>query len=153
MNTPELFTELLGEVEAVIASGDSRDDKLAGICGLLKERVPYYDWVGFYLVSGEKHLMLGPFAGESTEHLSIEFGRGICGQAAEKRETIVVQDVSTQSNYLSCSIAVKAEIVVPIFKHRALVAELDIDSHRLAPFTEQDREFLQRLCENLSGLF
>jgi GAF domain-containing protein len=149
----KLFERLFIEFKAIVAAANTRDDTLASLCRLLKERVPYYDWVGFYLVEADNQLVLGPFEGEPTEHIRIEFGRGICGQAAERQKTIAVQDVSTQSNYLSCSAAVKAEIVVPVFKHGTLVAELDIDSHRLGPFTAEDREFLQRLCENLSVLF
>ena len=149
----KLFERLFSEFKAIVAEGNTRDDTLASLCRLLKERVPYYDWVGFYLVEAGNRLVLGPFEGEPTEHIRIEFGRGICGQAAERQKTILVQDVSTQSNYLSCSAAVKAEIVIPVFKHGILVAELDIDSHRLEPFAAEDREFLQRLCENLSVLF
>ena len=149
----KLFDRMLREFQAIVTKGNTREDTLVNLCRLLKERVSYYDWVGFYLVEGGNQLVLGPFEGEPTEHIRIEFGRGICGQAAERQKTIVVQDVSTQSNYLSCSAAVKAEIVVPVFKHGTLVAELDIDSHQLAPFTAEDREFLQRLCENLSVLF
>ena len=149
----KLFERLFSKFKAIVAEGNTRDDTLASLCRLLKQRVSYYDWVGFYLVEGGNRLVLGPFEGEPTEHIRIEFGRGICGQAAERQKTILVQDVSTQSNYLSCSAAVKAEIVVPVFKHATLVAELDIDSNRLEPFTAEDREFLQRLCENLSVLF
>jgi len=153
MDKQEFFTELFQEAEEVLAADEPREECLANLCRLLRERVPYYDWVGFYLVEPEKRLVLGPYDGEPTGHVRIEFGRGVCGQAAEAGETIVVQDVSTRSNYLSCSAAVKAEIVVPIFKQAAMVAELDIDSHSAEPFTGPDREFLERLCERLSGLF
>ena len=153
VNKRKLFENLFSEFQAIVTEGNTREDTLVNLCRLLQERVPYYNWVGFYLVERGNQLVLGPFDGEPTEHIRIEFGRGICGQAAERQKTIVVQDVSTQSNYLSCSAAVKAEIVVPVFKHGTMVAELDIDSHQLTPFTAEDREFLQRLCENLSVLF
>jgi len=153
VNKRKLFENLFSEFQAIVMEGNTREDTLVNLCRLLQERVPYYNWVGFYLVERGNQLVLGPFDGEPTEHIRIEFGRGICGQAAERQKTIVVQDVSTQSNYLSCSAAVKAEIVVPVFKHGTMVAELDIDSHQLTPFTAEDREFLQRLCENLSVLF
>ncbi|MBD3290315.1 GAF domain-containing protein [candidate division KSB1 bacterium] len=130
-----------------------RDAKLATICNLLKEKVSYFDWVGFYLSDPLKkaELVLGPFAGEPTEHVRIPFGQGICGQAADTKETFVVQDVSKETNYLSCSPVVKSEIVVPIMKGDAVIGELDIDSHDLSPFSEQDSVFLEDLCRLLAN--
>lgn len=97
--------------------------------------------------------MLGPFMGEATRHTRIEFGKGICGQAAERREIFVVQDVSKESNYLSCSTKVKSEIVLPILKNDAIKGELDIDSHFSSSFSKEDREFLENLCKLVSQLF
>ncbi len=72
---------------------------------LLKDSIMHYDWVGFYIVDDfKKELYLGPYAGDPTEHTRIPFGKGICGQAAEKRKTVVIQDISKQKNYLSCSL-------------------------------------------------
>lgn len=131
----------------------SRDEKLRRVCELLASQVPHYDWVGFYLV-GERgdELVLGPFVGEPTEHVRIPFGRGVCGRAAVELRTIVVQDVSKETNYLACSPLVKSEIVVPIFKEGKFVGELDIDSHELAPFTEEDRKFLEKVAEVVSKI-
>lgn len=85
--------------------------------------------------------------------MRIHFGEGICGQAAERKETFIVQDVSKETNYLSCSLKVKSEMVVPIFKNGKVVGELDIDSHTLSPFTSDDREFLENVCSIVSSLF
>jgi GAF domain-containing protein len=111
--------------------------------------------VGFYLVDPDspRELALGPFAGAPTEHVRIAFGRGICGQAAEREETFVVQDVSEQTNYLSCSVHVKSEIVLPVFKDGKLVGELDIDSHVVAPFIGADEAFLEAVCDAVAVLF
>ena len=68
---------------------------------------------------GEPLLDLGPFSGEATEHRLIPFGKGICGQAAESRETFIVDDVSAASNYLACSLKVQSEIVVPVLDPRS----------------------------------
>ena len=105
--------------EALKGVGD-RDGKLRTVCKLLKDSVPYYNWVGFYIVDEKRRneLVLGPFGGEHTEHTRIPFGRGICGQAAQLERTLIVQDVSKEKNYLSCSTNVKSEIVVPIFRTR-----------------------------------
>ena len=94
--------------------------------------------------------MLGSYAGESTERTRIAFGQGICGQAADREETFLVQDVSKEANYLSCSPTVKSEIVVPVFRDSSVVGEIDIDSHMLAPFSDADRMFLEQIAELVS---
>ena len=146
------FEEIFEQIKKIIEGEFERDKKLLEICRVLKERVKHYDWVGFYLVDEEKEneLFLGPYAGEPTEHVRIPFGKGICGQAAEGKEAFVVQDVSKETNYLSCSPEVKSEIVVPIMKEGKILGELDIDSHSLAPFTDGDREFLENICRLIS---
>lgn len=153
MSDKSIFDKLLAEIDRLVSSGLSRDETLLRVCQLLESSVAYYDWVGFYLVEGEKELVLGPFAGEPTEHVRIAFGIGICGQAAKRKETFLIQDVSCETNYLSCSPKVKAEIVVPLFKDGRVVGELDIDSHQLSPFSDEDRDFLEQICRRLSGLF
>jgi len=83
----------------------------------------------------------------------IAFGRGVCGRAAEQKQTIVVDDVSKETNYLSCSVNVKSEIVAPIFKDGDVVAELDVDSHTVSAFSQADRVFLEDVCARLAELF
>ncbi|MFQ6092178.1 MAG: GAF domain-containing protein [bacterium] len=146
------FDTPLGKVREIIEGTSGRDEKLMAICKLLRDNVSYYDWVGFYLVNRVKkrELILGPYVGEPTEHVRIPFGRGICGQTAERKETFVVQDVSEETNYLSCSSKVRSEIVVPIFKRGEIVGELDIDSHSISPFTEKDKDLLEKVCEMIS---
>lgn len=144
------FMALLGRVEEILQESRTVRDRLEDICRLLRGRVNHYDWVGVYLVDSPGWLKLGPYGGEPTEHTRIPFGRGICGQAAQRGETFVVQDVSKESNYLACSLTVRSEIVVPILRDGKVLGELDIDSHSLAPFTSADREFLEAVCDCLS---
>jgi GAF domain-containing protein len=101
----------------------------------------------------KEDLILGPYVGEPTRHTKISLGQGVCGMAAEKKQTLVVPDVSKVPNYLSCSPKVQSEIVVPIFKDAQIVGELDIDSHTPAAFTDQDRAFLEDVCEEVASLF
>ncbi len=123
------------------------NDKLKKICQLLDQEISYYNWTGFYFKNGEKdELILGPYVGAETDHTIIPYGKGICGQVAVSNETFVVPDVHDQSNYLSCSIDTKAEIVVPIFKNGKNIGQIDIDSHTLNPFTKDDSELLEWLC-------
>lgn len=131
-------------LEIVKDKDKSVDARLGEICELLKNNVPYYDWVGFYFKNGDKQeLKLGPYAGAPTDHTIIPFGKGICGQVAVSNQNFVVPDVSAQDNYIACSITVKAEIVVPLFVNGENVGQIDIDSNTPDPFTEADERFLE----------
>ena len=131
-------------LEIINDSSLNTERKLFAICDLLRANIPYYDWVGFYFKNGEKkELKLGPFAGEPTEHTIIPFGKGICGQVAVSDQNFVVPDVTAQDNYIACSISVKSEIVVPMFKNGENIGQIDIDSDVIDPFTTEDERFLE----------
>ncbi|MBC8374834.1 MAG: GAF domain-containing protein [FCB group bacterium] len=145
---------LLKSVDAIISELDSRDDILQKVSELLSEKVEHYNWVGFYIVDESgTNLILGPYVGAATDHVKIAFGKGICGQVAVSQMSRIIQDVSLEDNYLSCSSNVQSEVVFPIMKDDKFVAELDIDSHAISPFTELDTELLEAICEKLAGLF
>jgi L-methionine (R)-S-oxide reductase len=146
------FEEVYQKVTALVKINP--DDLLLRICELLKQDVYHYDWVGFYILDQEKNeLVLGPFVGKPTPHTHIAFGKGICGQVAASGQTMVVQDVTQVENYISCGLDVQSEIVVPVLKGGKFVAELDIDSHSPAPFTNEDNEFLAKVCDLLTNHF
>jgi L-methionine (R)-S-oxide reductase len=149
-----LFESLTSRIDKVLKENLDKDEKLSAVCKLLKENVSYYNWVGFYLVNPKKQgeLLLGPYVGEPTTHVRIPFGKGICGQAAETKKTFIVQDVSKETNYLSCNPHVKSEIVIPIFKDETIIGELDIDSHTLSPFTKEDEAFLRKTGEMIATI-
>ena len=129
------------------------NDKLQKICQLLDQEISYFNWTGFYFKNGDKEeLILGPYVGAETDHTVIPYGKGICGQVAVSGETFVVPDVYAQDNYLSCSIATKAEIVVPIFKDGENIGQIDIDSHKIDPFTAEDHEMLEWLCGEIGKM-
>lgn len=153
------YTALYSEAERIMDGAEgSPSSRLGRLCDFLKHEVPHYDWFGLYIAEkGKRELFLGPFSGEPTEHTRIPFGRGICGQAADTGEALVVDDVSAASNYLACSVKVKSEIVVPVFAPGSFdydrgkgggeaIGEIDIDSHEKAAFTEEDRDFLESLA-------
>ena len=95
-------------------------------------------------------LVLGHFQGAMTPHTRIPLNQGICGAAASSGKTVVVDDVKKDSRYLACSLETKSEIVVPIFVHGKVAGELDIDSHFLAAFGDEDRELVE-YCAQLVG--
>lgn len=115
---------------------------------LLDQEVEYYNWTGFYFMNDEaQQLEIGPYVGAYTDHTVIPYGRGICGQVAVSGKTFEVPDVHAQDNYLACSLETKSEIVVPMYKGEVLVGQLDIDSHKLDPFTAEDHEVLNSVVE------
>ena len=143
------FSRLRRMAEEILNREVGWREKLDAITELLKGEVPHYDWVGFYLVERPGLLVLGPYRGEPTEHVRIPFGRGVCGRAAESKDTVVVQDVRGEENYLACSLKVLSEIVVPIMRGEEVLGEIDIDSHTLSAFTGEDREFLEWLSREV----
>lgn len=149
------FKELQPKVSAIIADNlSSRDEKLQSICQLLNQNVSHYNWVGFYFANHEdKTLHLGPYVGAPTDHTVIPFGKGICGQVAESNANFVVPDVAAQDNYIACSFTVKSEIVVPLFVNGINIGQIDIDSHVLDPFTNEDERFLEFVNSELATLF
>lgn len=149
-----MFSDLKGQVHTIVnAKGSDATIKMQELCHLLRESVPYYDWVGFYFKNGDnRELKLGPYAGEPTDHTIIPFGKGICGQVAESNQNFVVPDVHAQDNYIACSITVKSEIVVPLFKNGENIGQIDIDSNTPDPFTEEDERFLEFVNEEVASI-
>ncbi len=144
------LTQTLNQIKDLVKSNP--ENLRLQICQLLKEEVYHYDWVGFYQLN-DGVLHLGDYAGKATDHTRIEVGKGVCGQVAEKKETIIVQDVSQEDNYIACSLDVQSEIVVPILRRGEFIAELDIDSHSPAPFSEDDQIFLEQVCALVADSF
>ena len=114
------------------------------------QEIEHYSWVGIYLVEGDD-LVLGPWRGpQATEHVRIPIGQGVCGAAAARGETEIVDDVNADPRYLACFPSTRSEIVVPISHEGLVVGEIDIDSDRPAAFGDEDRELLERVAVLLS---
>jgi L-methionine (R)-S-oxide reductase len=131
----------------------SADQLMENISLLLNKQMLKYNWVGFYMLeagASPPALVLGRFQGAMTVHTRIGLNQGICGAAASSGKTVVVDDVKKDPRYLACSIETKSEIVVPIFVHGKVAGELDIDSHFLAAFGDEDRELVE-YCAQLVG--
>ena len=142
--------EALAEIERIAGGDGDADDVLRRVVDLLHDRFDDYSWVGIYFVEGDE-LVLGPWRGpQATEHVRIPVGQGICGAAAASGETEIVDDVSADDRYLSCFLSTRSEIVVPIVYDQLVVAEIDIDSDRVAAFGEEDRAFLERVAAAIS---
>ena len=147
------FNELKPIISDLVSNSSSLDTTLKDVCELLKSSITYYDWVGFYFKNGEKEeLKIGPYAGATTDHEIIPFGKGICGQVAVSNENFVVPDVNSQDNYIGCSLNVKSEIVIPLFVNNINIGQIDIDSNTIDPFTQQDERFLEFVCESVASI-
>ncbi len=117
---------------------------MATINSVLSTRFPHFFWTGFYRVCGDR-LVVGPYIG-TVGCLQIELGRGVCGTAAQKRETVIVADVSQFPGHIACDPHSKSEIVVPVFGPQSeLIAVLDVDSDQLNAFDEEDARGLERI--------
>lgn len=149
-----MFEALKPQVTTLLSdTAQTSDQRMQAICELLKAKIPHYDWVGFYFKNGDKReLKLGSYAGAPTDHTIIPFGKGICGQVAESNQNFVVPDVQAQDNYIACSITVKSEIVIPLFKNGENIGQIDIDSNTPDPFTQEDERFLEWVNQGVSQI-
>lgn len=147
--------DLAKELSALADTAADADELMSIIVGRLEERLPHFNWVGFYMIEktndGEAPmLVLGPYVGAVTPHTRIPLNQGICGAAAAAGRTVIVDDVNSDPRYLACSIETKSEIVVPITVRGEVVGELDIDSHAPAAFKADDRQLVEH-CARLVG--
>jgi L-methionine (R)-S-oxide reductase len=149
------FEELKPQIIVITTDTEATiNEKLLTICQLLSDSIPYYNWVGFYFANHETQtLHLEPYVGAETDHTIIPFGKGICGQVAVSNNNFVVPDVTAQDNYIACSFTVKSEIVVPLFVNGQNIGQIDIDSHSINPFTEDDERFLEFVNQEIAKLY
>jgi GAF domain-containing protein len=144
----EAYVECYANIVAVWRDegGETLDDiaLMATISSVLANRFPHFFWTGFYRVCGDK-LIVGPYIG-TVGCLQIEFGRGVCGTAAEKEETVIVPDVNQFPGHIACDPNSKSEIVVPVFgTRRELIGVLDVDSDQFDAFDETDKQGLEKI--------
>lgn len=148
----DAYAECYDAVVAVWSDegGETLDDiaLMSTINSVLANRFPHFFWTGFYRVCGDR-LVVGPYIG-TVGCLQIEFGRGVCGTAAQRRQTVIVPDVNQFPGHIACDPNSKSEIVVPVCgPDGSLIAVLDVDSDQLNAFDEEDAWGLERIV----GLF
>ena len=144
--------DLVRALESAIAAAPTVESAMQQTVRLLKDAVPYYTWVGIYVLEGDE-LVLGPFIGKPSPHTRIPLNQGICGAAVTEKATIVVDDVNADPRYLACSIETRSEIVVPIMRGTQALGEIDIDSDRPAAFGDRDRALLEPVAAMLAERF
>ncbi|MBR2570615.1 MAG: GAF domain-containing protein [Clostridia bacterium] len=142
---------LLSQAQALMDPALPEVSNLANCAALLFYGLEDVSWAGFYLARGET-LFLGPFQGK-TACVRIPFDRGVCGAAAQTRETQLVPDVHAFPGHIACDSASRSEIVIPLVRtDGSLFGVLDLDSTSLSRFTAADREGLEALGRLLMRL-
>jgi GAF domain-containing protein len=143
LSKEEKYRQLVPQVEGLIMGESNAVANMANLCAALKFGMDFF-WVGFYLVDSDE-LVLGPFQGPPA-CTRIKKGKGVCGFAWEKGETVIVPDVDRFPGHIACSSLSKSEIVVPIKKDGKVIAVLDVDSDALDNFNDTDKIFLEKIC-------
>lgn len=142
------YATALSQLKALIDGEPDRIANLANASALLAQCLPDTNWSGFYLYDG-KELVLGPFQGLPA-CIRIPMGKGVCGTAAQTRETQLVEDVHAFPGHIACDAATNSEIVVPLVHENGdLIGVLDIDSPEHARFDEMDKEFVEAFAKIL----
>lgn len=138
----EMYATLMPQIESVVEGETDIIANMANISAMIQDTF-HFLWTGFYRVIGDE-LVLGPFQGPMA-CTRIKYGRGVCGTAWAKGETLVVPDVDAFPGHIACSSLSRSEIVVPIKKDGKVIAVLDIDSEKLGTFDETDSKWLSKL--------
>lgn len=143
--------ELLNmQLKGLLSDQNYTLSNLSNASALLNDFLPNQVFVGFYLYNGEQ-LILGPFQG-SVSCVEIKLGAGVCGESAEKRETLIVDNVKEHKNYISCDGRAMSEIVVPLIKDGELKGVLDLDAAETAFYDSVDQKYLEEFCQILSDM-
>ncbi|MBT2582533.1 GAF domain-containing protein [Planococcus sp. ISL-109] len=143
----EQYNLLNKQLDALLEGEPNRIANLSNASALLGQFLDRINWVGFYLMD-EGELVLGPFQGMPA-CVRIPVGKGVCGTAIDKNETMLIDDVHAFPGHIACDAASRSEIVVPIIKDGEALGVLDIDSPELARFTEDDRLGLEQFVKTL----
>jgi L-methionine (R)-S-oxide reductase len=136
------------QVEAILSRLAGRQ-ALEEVCRFLQHSFRHYPWVGVYRLEGRTLVLEAWVGAQATEHTRIPLERGVCGQAARERRTVIVDDVNADPNYLACFLETRAEIVVPILHDGNVVGEIDIDGNAVKAFDGSDRQFLESVAAKL----
>jgi GAF domain-containing protein len=146
-NKTEIYRDVLGQLAGLIAGERNGIANTANMSALLYATLPDLNWAGFYLLH-QSELVLGPFQGK-VACVRIALGRGVCGTAAQRRETLVVPDVHAFPGHIACDSASRSEIVVPLLHRGRVLGVLDLDSPLLARFDQDDAQGLNAAVDML----
>ena len=138
----EAYEMLLKQQAALLAGETILIANLANSSALLNQILPETVFAGYYLYQ-DAELILGPFQG-NVSCMHIALGKGVCGEAAAKQTTLIVEDTAQHQNYIACDSAARSEIVVPMIKANQLIGVLDLDNRVVGAYDEVDRDYLEQ---------
>jgi len=139
------YQMLVSQIASLIEGEADQIAVMSNVAAAIHQEMKFW-WTGFYRVVGNE-LLLGPFQGP-VACMHIPFGKGVCGTAWQRQQTVVVPDVDQFPGHIACSSQSRSEIVVPVFSPDGkVIAVLDIDSDQLATFDDVDRQYLEQICK------
>ena len=145
----EQYKLLVRQIASLIDGEKDLIAVMSNVAAVIHQNMGFW-WTGFYRVIGDE-LVLGPFQGP-VACMHIPYGKGVCGTAWQRAETVIVPDVEQFPGHIACSSESKSEIVVPVFGNDGKVmAVLDIDSEHLATFDDIDRKYLEEICKLIAA--
>lgn len=147
MEKKEAYELMLLQLKGLLEAESNWLANLANSSALLNETLPDTVFAGYYLFQ-EGELILGPFQGR-VSCTRIQLGKGVCGESAAKKKTMIVDNVKEHENYISCDSAAMSEIVVPMLNNDQLIGVLDIDSSKTSSYDEIDQLFLEKFAASL----
>lgn len=145
------YQSALSEIDTIMQQARPGAARLGDVCRVLQS-LPGYTGVYLYALEVDT-LVLKAFHGRTTEHTRIPSGQGICGTSVQTRAPVIVDDVHSDSRYLACNLQTRSEIVVPIMRGDAYLAQIDVDSDNAASFGARDTAFLVEVAARLLPLF
>ncbi len=140
----EIYKAVIPQIDYLLNPGEPIVSNLSNVSAVLKEAFTKISWVGFYLLKSDR-LFLGPFQGK-VACTEIKVGSGVCGTAAQLKETIIVDDVNSYPGHIACDSASQSEIVVPLISDGEVFGVLDVDSNQPASFNLIDKMYLEMIC-------
>lgn len=143
----EAYRQAKTQLEAVLDGESDGLANAANMAALLAQLLQDLNWAGFYFLRRQE-LVLGPFVGK-VACVRIALGRGVCGTAAQRRETVVVPDVHAFPGHIACDAASRSEIVVPLLRDGVLFGVLDLDSPKPGRFDAEDAAGLEAMVQTL----
>ena len=152
MQKEESYKWAVKQIRSKVNNHINTISTLANVSAILKERFPNFFWIGFYFFKKD-HLLLGPFQGPPA-CVKLDINKGVCSAAANRKETVLVEDVEKFPGHIACDSRSRSEIVVPVFDSSGdLKAVLDVDSEKLNAFDSIDKLWLEKITDHLKTIW
>lgn len=140
----ELYRDLSSQLAALLEGESDPIANAANASALLFQMLPQLNWAGFYLMRDEE-LVLGPFQGKPA-CVRIPVGRGVCGTAVVRKQSVLVEDVHAFPGHIACDADSRSELVVPLIREGKVLGVIDLDSPVPARFDAEDQAGIEAIA-------